>query len=1099
MLACRQQLRVGASLCANPVAPRTRKGFEDRKDFLSITPKRDHHLAAFLMYPRFLLLLIALSAEVYSRDVDFALEVRPILSDACFRCHGPDEKGRKAELRLDQKEGAFRTKDGVTVIKPGSLDDSDLAVRITSTDPDEQMPPPKANRKLKPEEIDLLKRWIKEGARWGKHWSFEAIHTETPPAVKDQAWARNEIDAFTLARLEREGLTPSPEADKARLLRRVTLDLTGLPPTPAETSTFLADPSPEAYEKVVDRLLVSPRYGERMAGDWLDLARYADTHGYQMDRPREMWPWRDWVIRAFNENMPYNEFVTWQLAGDLLPHATKEQRLATAFNRLHNQNEEGGIVEEEYRVAYVVDRVNTFGTAFLGLTLECTRCHDHKFDPLTQRDYYSLFSLFQNIDEAGQITYAGFADAMPVPTMLRSTEEQDHRLQELRAQVTIAEKHLQEQRGAARASFPAWLAARGDVPEHLPGLIAAYSFDGFESAKLPNSADPAKPGQPHENPKLVPGKNGQATELDGENGFTFPGVGHFKRTDPFTISLWLEPTLLAPRQVVLHHSKAPVDAGSRGYELLLENGRVAFGLHYVWPGGSLKVVTKQAIPTNEWTHVTAVYDGSSRAQGMHLYLNGEPADLEVVRDGLYKDITYSNGEPDLTLGFRFRDSGFKGGRVDDLALFNRELTPLEAAQLAGRNALAEAWNVTSEQVTSQQQDALFAYYIANVDAPAREALRQLQSAREEENKLVNSIPEIMVMQELPQPKPAFVLKRGAYDSHGEEVHGNTPATLPPLPSDAPHNRLGLAQWLFSPDQPLTARVTANRLWQMMFGRGIVETSDNFGTQGSPPTDPALLDWLAHDLAANGWNLKAVLKKIALSATYRQSSKASPNLLARDSQNLLLARGPAQRLSAEMLRDQALAESGLLVEKRGGPSVKPYQPPGLWEEIAMGKPHYDQGHGDDLHRRSLYTFWKRTVPPPVMVTFDASERNTCIVRRQSTGTPLQALALLNDIQIVEAARLVGQRMLREGGAGLESQIPWVFQLVCGRAVSARELDVLKRLYAEQRDIYAADPQAADKLLATGEAKGDSSLSAPDLAASTVLAEALLNSDEAIMRR
>ncbi len=1046
-----------------------------------------------------LLPVFCIGATLCAREVDFGRDVLPILSDACFHCHGPDEKARKAKLRLDTKEGAFRTKDGVTVLKPGSLGESELVERITSTDPDDQMPPPKANRKLKQEEIDLLKRWVSEGAKWGQHWAFTPVQTATPPSVKRADWPKQPIDFFVLARLEQEGLTPSPEADKARLIRRVTFDLTGLPPTLEETKAFLADSSPDAYEKVVDRLLASPAYGERMATDWLDVARYADTHGYQMDRPRAMWPWRDWVIKAFNENLPYDQFVTWQLAGDLLPNATKEQRLATAFNRLHNQNEEGGIVEEEYRVAYVVDRVNTFATAFLGLTFECSRCHDHKFDPITQRDYYSLFSFFQNIDEAGQITYGGFADAMPVPTLLMTTDEQDQKLTKLRTEAADAEKKLAQQRDLAQPAFASWLSSKGAAPAKLPGQIAAFSFDSLAGNKVENLVDPSKPGQAHDNPKLVPGKDGQAAELNGDNGFTFPGIGHFRRTTPFSLSLWLQTPALAPRMTVVHHSKAPADAGSRGYELLLEDGHVAFGLHYVWPGGSLKVRTRQAITINTWTHVTATYDGSSRAAGVHLYIDGKPAELEVIRDGLYKDITYSNGEPDLTIGFRFRDNGFKGGLVDDFRVFDRAVTPLEAAQLSGSNDLATAWNAAPTALTASQRAGLFAYFTEQVDTSCTDAAKHLQSVREEQNKLTHSVHEIMVMQELPQPKPAYILKRGAYDMHGDEVHADTPKTLPTFPAAAPRNRLGLARWLLDPANPLTARVTVNRLWQMMFGRGLVETSDNFGTQGTPPTHPELLDWLAHDFVTDGWNVKATIRKIALSATYRQSSKTSAELFARDPQNLLLARGPARRLTAEMLRDQALADSSLLVRNIGGPSVKPYQPPGLWEEIAMGHPHYGQGHGDDLHRRSLYTFWKRTVPPPAMVTFDAAERNTCIVRRQSTSTPLQALELLNDVQIVEAARLIGQRMLQEGGSDLDARIAWAFQLITGRCASPKECEVLRRLYSEQLDNFTSDPEAAKKLLAFGEAKTDPALPPAELAANTVLAKALLNFDESIMRR
>jgi hypothetical protein len=1017
-----------------------------------------------------------------SAEVDFSRDILPILSDKCYHCHGPDARARKGNLRFDTKEGAFRLRKGKSVIVPGNRGASELVRRITAEDAEERMPPPESNRTLTPKQIELLTRWVDEGAKWGRHWALEPPRRPPVPPTRLPGWTHNDIDSFILARLEKEGLQPSPEAPRTSWLRRVTLDLTGLPPTLAEIDAFLADRAPNACEKVVDRLLSSPRYGERMASAWLDLARYADTHGYQMDRYRAVWPWRDWVIGAFNRNLPYDQFVTWQLAGDLLPGATKEQRLATAFNRLHMQNEEGGVVEEEFRVAYVVDRVNTFGTAFLGLTFDCTRCHDHKYDPLTQKDYYSLFSFFQNIDESGQTSY--FTSSMPVPTLLLSDDATDAKLAALRGRIRAKEKQIEEQRTRAQPAFAAWLRKK---PKDLalPGPVAAFSFESIQGGRTANAVDAKKPAHAVEGPKFVPGKVGQAVELNGENGFDFPGVGHFSRVDPFSLSLWLRTPSHAPRFVVVHHSKAPIDAGSRGYELLLENGRVAFGLHHMWPRNSLKVVTKAAVPVNAWTHVTIAYGGSSRAAGVRVYFDGVPAELEVVRDGLFKDITYEGGEPNLALGFRFRDNGFKGGQVDELRVFNRAVTVLEAAHLAGRPEAAT-------------QEQLLEHFLATAHAPSLKLREELRALRKQESQTIQPIAEVMVMEEMPRPKPAYVLKRGAYDAPGERVSMNTPAALPPFPADQPRNRLGLARWLLSPDHPLTARVAVNRFWQMMFGKGLVETSDNFGSQGTPPTHPELLDFLARDFVDHGWDVKRLLKRIALSATYRQSSRTTPELLARDPDNRLLARAPVRRLTAEMLRDQALAVSGLLTEKLGGPSVKPYQPEGLWE-VAMGGPHYDRSRGPDLYRRSLYTFWKRTVPHPAMITFDAAERNVCIVRRQSTSTPLQALALLNDPQIVEAARFLGQRMLKEGGPTPRKQVAWLFRVTTGRPASEREVAVLTRLLVEQNELFKADPKAAAKLLAVGDARNDPKLDAVDVAASTVLALTVLNHDEAVMRR
>ncbi|HZL38608.1 MAG TPA: DUF1553 domain-containing protein [Tepidisphaeraceae bacterium] len=1028
--------------------------------------------------------------------IQFDRQVMPILSDNCYFCHGPDEKARKAHLRFDTQAGAFRLKDGKSVIVPGRSGDSEIIRRITSSDPDVKMPPPKSNRKLSQVQIEAVRQWVDQGAKWGVHWAFVPPVKAPLPPVANADWCRRPIDRYVRANLEKQQMNPAPPADKATLLRRVSLDLTGLPPTPVELDAFLNDHSENAYEKVVDRLLASPRYGERMASDWLDIARYADTHGYQADRYRAMWPYRDWVIKAFNENLPFDKFITWQLAGDLLPNATKEQRLATAFNRLHMQNEEGGIVEEEFRVAYVVDRVDTFGTAFLGLTFECCRCHDHKFDPIRQKEFYSLFSFFQNVDESGQTAF--FTSPMAVPTLILSTDAQDAKLAQLGKDIEQKQQQITAARGqAADESFATWLKER-PAEFAIPGEVAAYSFDSIQNNQIANSIDPKKPGKAVEGPKIVPGKIGNGAMLSGDNGFVFPGVGHFTRCDPFSLAIWVNAPALSPRMVVLHHSKAPIDAGSRGYELLLEDGHVAFGLHHMWPGNSLKVRTKNAITTNQWTHLAATYDGSSRAAGVAIYIDGAAQPLEVIRDGLYKDITYAAGEPDLAIGYRFRDSGFKDGKVDEFRVFNRALTLLEAAKAAGKPSSDEIWAADPAKLAPDAQAALRDYYLANAFEPAVRLTRELHALRKQENDVINPIPEVMVMQEMAHPKPAFVLKRGAYDARGEQVFAATPAVLPPFPKDQPRNRLGLARWLLDPANPLTARVIVNRAWQQMFGKGIVETSDNFGSQGSPPSQPQVLDWLAVDFRENGWDMKRLLKTIALSATYRQSSKCPRELLEKDPGNQLLARGPSRRLTAEMLRDQALFDAGLLAEKQGGPSVKPYQPDGLWD-VAMGGPHYDQGHGDDLHRRSLYTFWKRTVPPPAMMTFDAADRSYCVARRQSTSTPLQALTLLNDVQITEAARLISQRAMKEGGATVEDRAAWIYRLITDHTPTPAELAVLNQLYDEQRAVFAADPASAAKLLAVGEAKNDPALDKLDLAAGAVLAEALLNHDAAMMRR
>jgi len=1043
--------------------------------------------------------------------ISFSHDVAPILSDACFKCHGPDEGKRKEDLRLDLKEGIFRTRDGVTVVKPGDVNASELISRITSSDDDDRMPPLKAVRQLKPSEIDILKRWVEQGASWSGHWAFTAPDVVKVPQSSN---AQNPIDAFISAKLRKVGMHAKRQATAERLLRRVTLDLTGLPPSPEEVDEFLKNPSSEAYAQLVDRLLNSSHYGERMASEWLDVARYADTHGYQMDRARAMWPYRDWVIKAFNNNMHYDQFATWQIAGDLLPNPTKEQRLATAFNRLHNQNEEGGIVEEEYRVAYVADRVSTFGTAFLGLTLDCCRCHDHKFDPISQKDYYSLFSFFQNIDEAGQISYAGFADSMPVPTLLLTTDTEDKELASLRKQTGQIEQMLVTTKANLKHDFLEWLSNKGELPVGVAGLVAEYTMEAQQSMQMPaknnkptysevhvsNRSNAELFGIAEENPLIVESEKGNVSQFEGDNGYRFPGIGHFDRTQPFSFGLWVKlPDATLNRAVILHHTKAAADAGSRGYELVVEQGKLSFGMHYLWPGASLKITTHDLLDKATWIHLAVTYDGSSQASGAHIYINGKIAKTEVVKDGLFKSINYKGKQPDLTIGYRFRDDGFKQAEASDLTIYNRELSQFEIAQIAHTSDYVSLWNKPESSLNEYERQILFEYYTLNINKTCSEIRRTLQDIREKQNKLISHVPEVMVMQELPKPKPSYILLRGVYDQHGSAVTADTPHAFGAFPVKYPRNRLGLAQWLTSPSNPLFARVVVNRLWQMMFGRGLVETSDNFGLQGAAPTHPELLDWLARDFISHGYDIKRTLRLIAMSETYRQSSEGSADEMISDPQNIYLARGPAKRLTAEMIRDQALASAGLLIDKQGGPSVFPYQPPGLWEEIAMGKPHYTQGEGDDLHRRSLYTFWKRTVPPPAMVIFDASERNVCTVRRQSTSTPLQALELMNDIQIVESARFIGERILKQAGGVESSRITWGFKCVTGRSPDQFELATLSRLYSEQHKLYIEDPQAAEHLINFGVKQTGLVVPNAERAAWTVVGLAILNTDEALMSR
>ena len=1029
--------------------------------------------------------------------VDFNDQIRPILSDKCFLCHGPDPKNRKAQLRLDEKAGAFgESKTGIIPVVPGDLDESEIFYRITSEDEGDRMPPKSLGRELTAAEVDLIKRWILEGAEWTDHWAFVPPVAAAPPETARKDWGTNPIDGFVLARLEDEGLQPAPEATRERLIRRLSFDLTGLPPTLAETDAFLADDHPDAYERLVNRLLDSPRFGERMAVDWLDVARYADTFGYQADVYRAMWPWRDWVVRAFNANLPYDQFITWQLAGDLLPNPSRDQILATAFNRHHRQTNEGGSIEEEWRAEYVADRTITFGSAFLGLTLECARCHTHKYDPITHKDFYSLFAFFNNIDESG--LYSHFTNAVPTPTLLLTTPEQDAAIASIETKIQNAEADLDRFDETRTAAFESWLAGldrSGPIAPETNGLIGDFPLGAIADGKVANRADPAKPGTVFENPEVVEGRAGGAIKLSGENGVTLP-LGNFDRFQPFSLGLWIKVPDHKDRAVILRRSMAWTDAGSRGYQLLIEDGKLSAGLIHFWPGNAIGIMARDPLPLNEWVHVALCYDGSSRAEGLSLYVNGQPAPREVVRDCLTKNIT-GGGADDLVIGQRFRDRGFIGGEVAELKVFDRALSPVEAAQLHDSKTIEKLLNADPSSLSADDRRSLFAYYLANVDAEHKARLAALRALREERSRLVDPIDEIMVMKEMPQPRPTFVLLRGAYDAPGEPVTPDVPNSVLPFPADQPRNRLGLARWVTDPKNPLTARVTVNRWWQSLFGRGLVATPEDFGAQGELPSHPKLLDWLARELVDSGWDVKHIWRLMVMSATYRQSSDAPAELHARDPDNVLLARGPRFRLSAEMLRDNALAAGGLLAPDMGGPPVKPFQPPGLWEEKSSASYVRDVGPGS--HRRSLYTYWKRTSPPPAMLTFDATSREVCAVKRLPTSTPLQALVLLNDPQYVEASRALAERAFHEAGSDLGDRLAFVFRTLTGRRPDDRTLATLRALYDDQHDEFQSGRADAEALLAVGDAPVDQSLDRADLAAMAVVARALLSYDETVMKR
>jgi hypothetical protein len=1016
--------------------------------------------------------------------VDYNFQVRPILADRCFVCHGPDEKKRKARLRLDDPRVAFARH----VIVPGKPDESAVMERITAEDDDERMPPPRSNLSLSKDEIAVLRRWIAEGAEYKPHWAFLPLPDAVPiPAVADPGWPANPIDHFVLSRLERAGLKPSPAASREDWMRRVSFDLTGLPPTPAEVDAFLADRSPQAFTRVVDRLLASPHFGERLALEWLDVARYADSFGYQADGDSQVWPWRDWVIEAFNQDLPFDQFLTWQVAGDLLPHATRRQRLATTFCRLHRMTNEGGSIPEEFRNEYVSDRVHTLGTAFLGLTLECTRCHDHKFDPLTMKDYYGLGAFFNSIDEWGTYDNSAFR---PTPTLPLPTPGQERTLADLAREVKEREARLGAVEESRAAAFRDWLARPGHKPD-LPGLAGYHPLDRLEGDhKLANLAGDRAPGSTAAANALVPGKQGKALRFTGDDPADFPAPGPLDRAQPFTVSFWLQTPRVLKQGIVFHRS-AGTDTGFHGTELSFDEGRLFFGLIRFWPGNAIAVRTRSALAAREWVHVAVSYDASGRAAGLRVHLNGRPAEVAVLRDRLTKNV--EAGGTGLTFGERFRSPGLKGGLLDEVRVFNRALSDVEMAQLHDGHALAEAF-------ARKDEKALRPYYFAALDAEVARAREQLRQARQRLFDAQTGVFEVMTMEELPRPRPAYVLTRGSYDAPRDRPVGRqTPAVLLRYPEGAPRNRLGLARWLTDPHHPLTARVAVNRYWQRFFGAGLVKTSDNFGTQGALPSHPELLDWLARDFIRSGWDVKALCKEIVLSSTYRQRSAAPPGLRQRDPENRLLARGPSRRLSAEELRDAALAAGGLLVEKVGGPPVKPYQPPGLWKGMNAFLPEYVPDRGEGRHRRSLYTFWRRTSPPPDMVAFDAPSREVCVARRQSTSTPLQPLVLLNDPQFVEAARALADRLLREGGATTEARLTYAFRLTATRRPTDLERRLLVELYRGQLDLFRKDPAGARKFLKAGNSPPGQPGDLAERAAAAATATALLNLDVAVSTR
>ena len=986
-----------------------------------------------------LLVLAALASAVAA--VDFNRDVRPILSDRCYPCHGPDAGNRKTAMRLDDEAAAKSPlKSKKFPIVAGKPDESEIYKRIVSDSPGLRMPPAyNGHAKLDAKSIAILKQWIEDGARYQSHWSFIA-----PRRQSNQT-----IDRLVRARLETLGMQPSPQASKETLIRRVSFDLTGLPPTPEEVAEFVD--GKVTYEQVVDRLLASPRYAERMAIRWLEAARYADTNGYQSDGVRDMYRYRDWVIEAFDKNQPFDKFTIEQIAGDMLPNATLSQRIASAFHRNHRTTAEGGIVDEEWRTEYVADRAETTSTVFLGLTFGCARCHDHKYDPLKQKEFYSLFAFFNNVPEKGFVYNFGNER----PFIKAPTPSQQDIWSQMKSDRDRAKQNWLNVQPRVEAAQRKWEA---QIARHKPAIgwtstdkleLDAYLFED--------------------------------TKFDGKRVVNYgETTAKFNHRDPYTMSAWVKPE--TRNGAILTRTEDYMEG--TGYGLYVMNGKLRYHYNFRWTDLGMRVESKQDLKQGEWQHIAVTYDGGMYTEGVHLYIDGKEVEMNVLFNSNLWPMVH---KAPLRLG-QGAGLDFKG-EIRNPRIWSREMSAREVSAIAVDESLS-AIAAKKDRTPAEQAKLDLAFREQHLPEELDAFQTAARSAQEDLDKFEAKLPTVMVMEEGPQ-RDAFVLVRGAYDNHGEKVTPATPASLHAWNPAWPRNRLGLAQWLTSRDNPLTARVTVNRFWQMLFGIGLVKTVEDFGSQGEIPVQQDVLDWLAVEFMDNGWNVKGILKTIVMSETYKQSSNVPADN--RDPDNRLLARGPRGRLPAEMIRDQALAVSGLLVEKQGGPSVKPYQPKGLWQELTSGE-EYKIDKGDGLYRRSLYTYWRRTIAPPTMVNFDSPTRETCTVRENRTNTPLQALNLMNDETYLEASRKLAERVIKDA-----APLDRAFVLTLGRHPTSKEKQILEASLAKFQQRFNSDPQAAEKLLAIGESKSQSNAKPADLAAMMSVASMILNLDEAITKQ
>lgn len=1025
--------------------------------------------------PRFLLPLLVFPASLFAEKLQFNRDVRPILNEKCFHCHGADASHRKGELRLDIREEAMKpAESGDIALVPGSPEKSEMITRAMLADShDDVMPPEKSGKPLTSAEKAILKQWIAEGAEYQGHWAFLAPVRVEPPKV---AGIEHPVDRFIATRLEKEGLQMSPPADAATQIRRVALDLTGLPPSTADLSD-LSDWSDKKYEAYVDRLLASQHYGERMAMQWLDFARYADSNGFQTDSSRQMWPWRDWVIKAFNDNKPFDQFTIEQIAGDLIPNAKREQVVATGFNRNHRINGEGGIIAEEWRIENIMDRVETTSATWMGLTMGCCRCHDHKYDPLPMKDFYSFFAFFNNVPESGTIQGASNrsgGNSLPITNV--ATPEQEQKLAQLDAEVKQAKSKVTE------------------LAKQLPQLVAAWEPKALETlSKMKTVWAPLTP-------KNVESKVGTPLVKQPDGSYLATGANPQKDVYVFDAPLPEQGASAFLLECLTDPSLPGGGAGRYSNSNFALSGFDVYVRHSNGKQELLKLKKAEADFSQKGYEIANVIDDGKRKGKRGSWAVDGPNRKENRRAMfvLQEPIATEKG---AMLLLRVRMEAIGGHNIGRFRLSASSLPP-DAVKLSGEPfapALKLASETPAAKRTPQQKKDIEAFFRANVPNPLKQADVALTKAQRAFDDFDRSLPNVMVMQEGPV-RDTFVLKRGEYDKPGEKVSMNTPSALPPMPKGAPQNRLGLAQWLVDPTNPLTARVWVNRAWEKFFGYGICKTAENLGSQAEYPVHPELLDWLATEFIRSGWDMKKMQKLIVMSAAYRQSSKVTPALLEKDPDNRLLARGPRFRLGGEVVRDQALAIAGLLVPRIGGPSVKPYMPDGVWDDTSKygDLRGYKADTGEGLYRRSFYTIWKRTAAPPTMLMFDAPSREVCTVKRSRTNTPLQALSLLNEVTFVEAAKALGEKMIKEGGSTPEQRIAWAFRRATSRAPSADEVAILKKGLQNRLSAFQAAPDSAKQFLATGANKPDAGLNPAELAAYGVTASVILNMNEVVTR-